>query len=57
MERVYGNILITNSTYANNWGTFRECSKFSVHGDANNWRSVAIKDSKGVIKTPWEIIT
>ena len=57
LERVYGNILITNSTYANNWGTFRECSKFSVHGDANNWKSVAIKDSKGVIKTPWEIIT
>lgn len=57
LERIYGNIIITNSTYNNNYGTFRGCSKFSVHGDANNWKGSSIKNSNGVVKTPWEIIT
>lgn len=57
LERVYGNILLTNSTYSDGWGTFRGCSKFSIHGDTNNWRGTAIKNSNGVIRTPWEIIT
>lgn len=54
LERVYGNLKLTNSSYSGNPGAFRDCSKFSIHGSATTWNNKAAY-TNGVPKTPWEI--
>lgn len=54
LERIYGNIKLTNSSYSGTYGAFRGCSKFSIHGNATTWNNKAAY-TNGVPKTPWEI--
>ena len=54
LERIYGNIKLTNGSFSGNYGAFRGCSKFSIHGSATTWNGKAAYAS-GIPKTPWEI--
>lgn len=56
LERVYGCVLITNTSGSLGTGIFRDCSKFSIHGTtATTWKSRYIRKN-GVVQTPWEIL-
>lgn len=54
LERIYGNIMLTNAYYSGNAGTFRGCSKFSIHGNITSWNGGAVYTG-GVVNTPWKI--
>lgn len=56
LERIYGCILFTNSTYNGNSGSFYGCTKFSVHGtNITTWKSKSVKKNN-VWCTPWELL-
>lgn len=56
LERIYGCVELSNASYSGNYGLFRGCSKFSVHGTtATRWKGKSIK--KGAVWcTPWELL-
>ena len=56
LERIYGCVELSNSSYSGNDGLFRGCSKFSVHGvTTTTWKGKSIK--KGAVWcTPWELL-
>lgn len=56
LERIYGCVNLSNSSYSGNYGLFRGCSKFSVHGVTTTiWKGKSIK--KGAVWcTPWELL-
>ena len=56
LERIYGCVELSNSSYSGNYGLFRGCSKFSVHGiTTTRWKGKSIK--KGAVWcTPWELL-
>ena len=56
LERIYGCVELSNSSYSGNYGLFRGCSKFSVHGVTTTiWKGKSIK--KGAVWcTPWELL-
>nr|DAQ68408.1 MAG TPA: Serine/threonine-protein kinase BRI1-like 1 [Crassvirales sp.] len=56
LERIYGCVELSNASYSGNYGLFRGCSKFSVHGiTTTRWKGKSIK--KGAVWcTPWELL-
>lgn len=56
LERIYGCVELSNASYSGNYGLFRGCSKFSVHGvTTTKWKGKSIK--KGAVWcTPWELL-
>lgn len=56
LERIYGCVELSNASYSGNYGLFRGCSKFSVHGvTTTTWKDKSIK--KGAVWcTPWELL-
>lgn len=56
LERIYGCVELSNSSYNGNYGLFRGCRKFSVHGVTTTiWKGKSIK--KGAVWcTPWELL-
>jgi hypothetical protein len=60
LERIFGNMILTNTSYSGNWGLFYNCSKFSIHGSitqiTSSGKTMAIY-SGGVVNTPWKMIT
>lgn len=56
LERIYGCVELSNALYSGNYGLFRGCSKFSIHGvTTTTWKGKSIK--KGAVWcTPWELL-
>lgn len=55
LERVYGCLLLRNTSTIE-WGLFRGCTKFSIHGTSiSTWNGKSVQ-SNGVWKTVWEIM-
>lgn len=64
LKRIYGNLILKQTTGTQGSGMFRGCSNFTIHGNEDktalgptNWRSKQIRDTNNRVKTIWEIFS